>query len=293
MSVQHEADLLRHTSIHIREIKEFEWELGIKPTEALARTSQERAPSSMFWLWMQRAGTLALAAPIDIRLAIGFARTKEDLPVDQVYKVDGYSVYYRQGNEFADPGSVTTATFARESAVRRVTVVIHEDLHGADNFDLPWEIEESLVTPLGALAAVEFFRRRSDSGNLQIAQARVEEERQLSRELNQIVIAAQPILEREPLDVAKKKVLALIASFPTYQRHFNRQTQGQHAETVVEAKLSHDLAYYRHFDGIVGLYEKTGDLKGMIRDLRKAPREIHLLARYLEALERRESVAAR
>jgi len=41
--------------------------------------------------------------------------------------------------------------------VRRVMVVLHEDLHGDANFALPWEIEEGLVTPLGYLAAAAFF----------------------------------------------------------------------------------------------------------------------------------------
>jgi hypothetical protein len=27
-------------------------------------------------------------------------------------------------------------------------VILHEDLHGDNNFALPWEIEEGVVTPL-------------------------------------------------------------------------------------------------------------------------------------------------
>ncbi len=84
----------------------------------------------MLWLWMQRAGTLALHRPIDIRTAIGFSAEKERLKVEQVYRVDGYSVYYRQGNEFADSRSVATIGFAAQPIVRRVMVVLHEDLHG-------------------------------------------------------------------------------------------------------------------------------------------------------------------
>ena len=105
----------------------------------------------MLWLWMQRAGTLALRAPVDIRMAIGFSTAKEDLKLEQVYRWTD-SVYYRQGNEFADSRSVATAGFAGEGTLRRVKVILHEDLHGDHNFALPWEVEESIVTPLGSLA---------------------------------------------------------------------------------------------------------------------------------------------
>ena len=60
---------------------------------------------------MQREGTLALRVPMDIRMAIGFGGEKERLAIEQVYRVDGYSVYYRQGNEFADARSVATVGF--------------------------------------------------------------------------------------------------------------------------------------------------------------------------------------
>lgn len=293
MPVQNETELLRQASATIQEIKAFERDLGIEPTQALARTSEQKAPSSMLWLWLQRAGTLALRAPIDIRLALGFARIKEEVPLEQVYKAEGYSVYYRQGNEFADASSVTTKSFAREGAARRVAVVIHEDLHGDANFDLPWEIEESLITPLGSIAAVEFFKRRSDSVNLETAQARLDEEKQLSRELGNLVAAAETIFSSEPVEIGKQKIVAMIPSFPVYHRHFQRQTRGQHPETVIEAKLSHDLAYYRYFDCIVALYERTGDLKALIGDLRRAPKEAEALAAYLQSLERRDAVAAR
>jgi hypothetical protein len=174
-----------------------------------------------------------------------------------------------------------------------VTVVIHEDLHGDGNFDLPWEIEESLITPLGSIAAVEFFKRRSDAANLETAQARLDEEKQLSRELSDLVAAALRIFSSEAVETAKEKIVSMIPSYPVYHRHFQRQTWGQHPETAIEAKLSHDLAYYRYFDRIVALYERTGDLKALVEDLRKAPKEAEALAAYLQSLERRDAVATR
>lgn len=259
---------LRATAGLIAEVKAFGKTLGIEPTEALSRTAREAPALSMMWLWLQRVGTLALRAPIDIRMAIGFATAKEQLKLEQVYRIDGYSVYYRQGNEFADPRSVTTVGFADEGFVRTVKVVLHEDLHGDKNFDLPWEIEESIVTPLGSLGAVEFFRHTGDDENLERALMSLEEERVFSRDLNALIRMAEGIFAANTPEEANRKILALMPSFPNYHRVFQRQISGQHPPTVLEAKLSHDLAYYRYHDQIVSLHEKARNLRRLIEDLK-------------------------
>lgn len=264
---------LSQTAILINEVKAFGKTLGIVPTEALGRTAQQGPTLSMLWLWMQRDGTIALSAPLDIRLAIGLNGEKEAAKLEQVYRVDGYSVYYRQGNEFADPRSVATVGFAEEPIVRRVKVILHEDLHGDVNFALPWEIEESIVTPLGSLAAVEYFRHAGDEKNLANAVNSVAEERKLSRELMALAGQAEKIFAAEKIDAAKEKVLLALANFPSYQRQFERQTRAQHAPTVLEAKLSHDLAYYRYFDDIAALAEVAPNLKALIEDLKKLGRD--------------------
>ena len=116
---------MQQTAGLIEDVKAFGKSLGIEPTEALSRTAGKMAPAlSMLWLWMQRAGTLALRGPVDIRLAIGYSSENERIEIEQVYRVDGYSVYYRQGNEFADARSVATVGFADEPIVRRVKVIL-------------------------------------------------------------------------------------------------------------------------------------------------------------------------
>ncbi len=267
------AARLRQTAGLIEEVKAFGRTLGIEPTDALRRTSRQGPTLSMLWLWMQREGTLALSAPLDIRLAIGLNVEKDAAKLEQVYRVDGYSVYYRQGNEFADPRSVATVGFAEEPIVRRVKVILHEDLHGDVNFALPWEIEEAIVTPLGSLAAIEYFRQKGDEGNLANAVNSVLEERKLSRELMALVGQAEKIFATEKVQDAKQKVLAALQGLPNYHRQFERQTRNQHAATVVEAKLSHDLAYYRYFDRIAELAEKAPSLPTLIDDLQKLPRD--------------------
>jgi hypothetical protein len=287
------AARLRDTAGLIDDVKNFGKTLGIEPTEALSRTAQQGPELSMLWLWMQRAGTLALRGPIDIRMAIGFNSERERLKIEQVYRVDGYSVYYRQGNEFADSRSVATIGFADEPLVRRVKVILHEDLHGDVNFALPWEIEEAIVTPLGSLAAVEYFRQKGEDANWKNAAASVAEERRLSRELVKFVAEAEQIFATAPVDDAKEKVLERLVDYPIYRRQFERQTQGQHAPTALEAKLSHDLAYYRYFDRVAALAEIAPSLGALIADLKTLPRDAgpsitesflqNLAARYRQA----------
>ena len=265
------ASRLQQTAGLIEEVKAFGKSLGVEPTAALSRTVREGPALSMLWLWMQREGTLALDAPMDVRTAIGYSAETQRVKVEQIYRVDGYSVYYRQGNEFADARSVATIGFAEEPIVRRVKVILHEDLHGDGNFALPWDIEEAIVTPLGSLAAVEYFRWKGEERNLQNALTSVGEERQGARELNALVARARIIFGQENIDAAKQKVLALVSEYPAYQKQFERQVRGQHAPTVLEAKLSHDLAYYRYFDGIAALAESAPNLKTLIADLKRIP----------------------
>lgn len=279
----------------IRDVKNFGKTLGIEPTDALSRPGGGDSALSMLWLWMQRAGTLALQTPIDIRLAIGFNTDSERLKVEQVYRVEGYSVYYRQGNEFADPRSVVTAGFADEPLLRRVKVVLHEDLHGDANFALPWEIEEALVTPLGSLAAAEYFRQKGDEQSWRGALTSVAEERQISRELFAFAQEAKKIFAALPVGEAKAKILERLADYPTYRRQFDRQIRNQHAPTALEAKLSHDLAYYRYYDRIAELAERAPSLKVLIADLKTLPADADLAAteKFLQSLSRRYFTAAK
>jgi hypothetical protein len=279
----------------INEVKAFGKTIGIEPTPALSRTTEDGPALSMLWLWLQRAGTLALRAPLDIRLAIGFRTEKERLRIEQVYRVDGYSVYYRQGNEFADSRSVATIGFAAEPVIRRVMVVLHEDLHGDANFSLPWEMEEAIVTPLGSLAALAYFRQKNDEPSWKNALAAVAEERKLSRELNALTAEAELIFATLPVDDAKQQILAEMSRYPTYRRQFERQIQGQHPPTVLEAKLSHDLAYYRFFDRIAELSELAPDLKTLIDDLKKLPSDAtpELTEKFLQRLNSRYSIASK
>ena len=279
----------------IRDVKNFGKTLGIEPTEALSQKADATAALSMLWLWMQRAGTLALRAPIDIRLAIGFNTDRERLNIEQVYRVEGYSVYYRQGNEFADARSAVTIGFAEEPLLRRVKVILHEDLHGDVNFALPWEIEEAIVTPLGSLAAAAYFRQKGSDNAWKSALASVAEERRVSRELLAFAAEAEKLFSALPVDAAREKILGRLADYPVYRVRFERQVQDQHAPTALEAKLSHDLAYYRYFDWIAELAEKAPSLKVLIADLKNLPTDADLATteKFLQGLSSRYFAAVK
>ncbi len=286
---------LRETAGLIQQVKAFGQTIGIEPTDALSRTTGEGGALSMLWLWLQKVGTLALDRAIDIRMAVGLSSIKEQAKIEQVYRVDGYSVYYRQGNEFADSRSALTPSFAAQGIVRRVNVILHEDLHGDANFDLPWDIEEAVVTPLGSLAAVQYFKHQGDAENLKRAQTVLNEGRQISRELRELVKEAETIFHNDPVEDAKQKILALLSSYPAYQSMFQRQIAGQHPATVLEAKLSHDLAYFRYFEAIVTLAEKPPALDVLIAELKKLPRDAtaEIADRFLAALELKYSVTTK
>jgi hypothetical protein len=169
---------------------------------------------------------------------------------------------------------VATIDFARDSLASQVKVVLHEDLHDARNFDLPWDVEESVVTPLAMLAALEFFEHKQDRASKQALLARMEQERGLSKELNRIVTEAERRFQELPLAEARKQVRESIPSYPTYARWYQHQVRGQDPEVVLEAKISHDLAYYRYYERIVALYESRKDVRGLIADLKQINKSV-------------------
>ncbi|MGH7832581.1 MAG: hypothetical protein ACREQK_02975, partial [Candidatus Binatia bacterium] len=73
---------------------------------------------------------------------------------------------------------------------------------------------------------------------------------------------------------ARKQVGESIPSYPTYARWYQHQVRGQDPDVVLEAKISHDLVYYRHYERIVALYQRRKDVKGLIAELKKISRSI-------------------
>ncbi len=119
--------------------------------------------------------------------------------------------------------------------------------------------------------------------------------RQAAKELNALGSAsAGSFSAKKRIEAAKQKVLALVSEYPAYQKQFERQVRGQHAPTVLEAKLSHDLAYYRYFDSIAALAELAPSLKTLIADLKSIPTNAThaVVDEFLRSLKIRYSAAS-
>jgi hypothetical protein len=147
---------------------------------------------------------------------------------------------------------------------------------------------------LGSLAAVGFFQQKGDESAWRSALAALNEERQLSRDLNALGAEAEQLFAALPVDEAKEQILQQLAHYPTYRRQFDRQIRGQHPATVLEAKLSHDLVYYRYFDRIAALAERAPNLKTLIDDLKSLPADStpKIAEKFLQGLSSRYAIAA-
>jgi hypothetical protein len=266
----------------VTKVREFGKTIGIEPSEALGRASVAKPATSILWLWFQKFGTLALRAPIDIKTSVTFSAAKEQALLNRLYHTGGYSVYIRQGNQFGDARSVITPDFVDDSVLRKVEVVLHEDLHDNKNFALLWEHEESLVNALGLLAAVEFLKSKGDEANAKRAQALMQERRAVSREMIALTERVVQLFRNPVLDDARKTVFDLLPSYPAYYRDYERDVKGLQdiyrsnlgdrkidRMLPLEAKISHDFAYYRYFDRVVALYERVGSLKTLIEELKQ------------------------
>ena len=113
-------------------------------------------------------------------------------------------------------------------------------------------------------------------------------ERTLSRELVGIAQMADQHFRIEALSESREKVFALVRSSPSYARWFKFHLEHQDADRALEAKISHDLAYYKYYDRIVSLYENRGELRTLIRDLKKVRQGMtgETLEKFLAELER-------
>jgi hypothetical protein len=273
-NAQSKADekLMRETLALVKEVKEFGKTLGIEPTGALSEGSDEKPDKSMLWLWLQRKGTIALRTPIDIRVGLKFAAAQEQIPLQTLHQAGDYSLYFRQGNQFGDLDAVVTPDFARQSLFTKVMTIFHEDLHDDRNFDLKWEIEEPLVTPLSLLGALRYFRHKADHERAREAQSALEERARIAREILAVAEEGERLFGALPLPEARRALLKSIHSSGLYGRWFEHQLEKQEADTALEAKLSHDVAYYKYFARIMSLHGKAGDLKRLIDELKRIPR---------------------
>lgn len=284
-----DAELLEETIKLSKEVKEFGKTIGIEPTEALSKGEKERKPSSMLWIWVIKKGIIKDEPEITIQAE--FSTDKENVRLYKVFSWNSdYSAFWRVENEFAGAVSAAiTPSFLKNYVTRQVMVTIHEDLHG--NFELDEKAEEAMVTPLGYLVAMEFFKSKQDTENFHKAKNAIAGIQEMCQQLNTIAKKAKIIFETVPLNEARKEVLKLISANQSYFGWYSYNAYGATSEDAMEAKLSHDIMYWEFFDKVIRLYELAPDLKTLIIDLKLSPGNRPGVRKYLDELGQKYSAA--
>ena len=288
--------LLRETVSLATRVKQFGASLGIEPSHALSKSTRERPGASRLWIWIQRKGTLALRRPMDLVLQADFSEPADGVPLRSLSSwSEGkeYSYYWRHTSEFESDIEASTITpeFARQPLRRKVEVILHEDLHTNSPFkEMPFHLSESLVSALGDLGSLAFFEATRDTENARETLAHVEQQRRISRELNALVAEMMDLFRTLSLEEARSRALKEVQSSASYSRFYQHLLRDQSAELILEAKVSHDFAYYGLYDLILSLYEIAGeDLKEVIRLLKRTPTDTVGAEAYIEALTRRRA----
>jgi hypothetical protein len=285
--------LLDEAVARATEVKAFGETIGIEPSDALRVSTRARRGVSRLWVWLQKKGTLATRAPMDFVLQLGFSSEQAKVPLTSVrhwHEMAGYSYYWRHSSEFEsdESASAITIDFATESVRRQVEVVLHEDLHANAPFKgWPFRVNEGIVTPLADLATLAFFRARGDHANIEATEAHIQEQRKLSRELNELVEKMQELFAKGPLEPARTSALRKVQEASVYSRFFQHHVGDQSLEILLEAKVSHDWAYYGLYDAVLNLYEQNGrNIGKLIEVFKNAPSGGPELEAFLGELDR-------
>jgi len=289
---QHAGDdekLLRETAELSQKVKEFGKTLGIEPSDALTKTTLEAPHQTWISINAQKRGTLALQESVDIEFWLYFTESPRKIIQDWYLYNKNYSVYTRLGEQLADKASTITPDFARETLTRKVDVILHEDLHMNTKHLLGTINREAIVTPLATLAALNYFENTGDHANYTQTKTLIQRYRIVSRELNDFVKSVLDIFSHTPKENWYEKISKIAPDYPNYMTEFRNISDSLDPESPeedrLEAKISHDYLYYKYFDRVVSLYEKCGNLKLLIADLKKSPADASTLETYLSELE--------
>jgi len=282
-----------------REVKEFEKTLGLQPTDILSHSVADTnvKPTSLLYIWIQKYGTLATRKHIDLQIGLVFTDVKEKIPLNKLssWSDEGYSVFFRHINEFADKTSVITSDLAQQPLSRQVEVFCHEDIHknlpGVPEFD-----NEAVTSALGFLAALAYFDQKKDPENATIMSEKIIYTRKMSRELNDLVqlIESKVFSGAGTLESKRRIATRLVYATIAYGAMYGEQTTDQSGGEALEAKISHDFMYWKYFDDITGIYEKMRDLPKLIKELNAMPKnQLGGFPQYIETLKTKYGYSAK
>ncbi|MBI5152868.1 MAG: hypothetical protein HZA36_00170 [Parcubacteria group bacterium] len=278
------------TMVLAKKVRRFEKRFDIQGVGALSKTVLEQDQRSLFFVWMQKRGTLALYRPIDYFLGFPLHTLEQEFSLWWVGPLshNTMSSYSRREDIYSGIDSVITKDFVKASIAKQVSWIFHEDIHALFD-DFPWELDESMTTALGELFAMTFFENNS---HLKGARRALFELRKMiahgciiSQELLGFTREVSHFFRTLPRGRMPGKrhyrvIQRMLKRYPVYASSF-----GEWENTEFEARVSHDLAYYGFYDRIVGLYEKKKDLNWLLKRLRRAPREIRKFEKYLMSLK--------
>ena len=281
-------ELLAETVKLSKEAKKFGRTLGIEPTEILSKSSDEAPAVSFLNMYVQEKMTISSPGSF----YVAFSALCSNLPIKSlVNQLRGHSVYFRCTNEFASSEAVITLDFAKASLTRKAEVLFHEDLHMNTKQTWSSDYVESLVTPLAFLASLEFLKSKHEWTSVSDLMSYIVSLRLFSQELTDLVAKLTVLYSSSSPDDPNIHAEAenILMSFPNYRRYILTALKDQYFDGAFEAKISHDLMYYKDFNRIIKLYDKTGNLKTLIEDIKKAPSGTKEIEKYLEKLEEKYS----
>ena len=280
-------ELLRETVLLSGQVKEYGKTLGIEPTAALSKSAKEQKPVSIIILYTQKRGSLKFTNFKHLILTFHLSSGDMSIKKYSLYHPD-LSIFVRQVDEFSGDESVITLNFAKQSAAAKVATILHEDLHGFINIDVDSYLsktQEILVTPLGFIAALKFFEYKNDPQNIIEISRQITYFRTMSKELN--------ALENEKITCPEIYEIQLLDKFPVFKARFDSMRKSFSDCIAEEAIITHELRYWKYFDKVFALYEKSNDLKTLIEDMKKAPGKLEELEKYMETLDAKYSPVIR
>lgn len=231
------------------------------------------------------------------RAALSFEIDSEQMPITEYYLYSQhYSIFIRQVNEFASENAVITTSFAKLDLPRKVMTILHEDLHWSvhtDGLSGLYNTVETLVTPLGFIAALKFFEHKNDPENAQNIKNFIQHYRTFSLELNLLERDIGHLSEKTPptLLCGKLYEMGVLDKYPTYSRSLKIALKPYDQCVAEEAAITSDLMYWKYFDQVISLYEKVDDLKMLIEDMKQAPSKQDELEKFLDELDKKYSAA--
>ncbi|MDO8522920.1 MAG: hypothetical protein Q7S12_01365 [bacterium] len=283
-------ELLQETVELSKKVKEFGRTLGIKPSSGLTKSSLEKAITSSIDIYVQEKNKIGKPPYFSIYFSVAC----ENIPLRPFNNyLAGHAVYLRCNSQFASEDATIALEFARASMARKVEVILHEDLHINTKQLYDSTYIESLVTPLGRLVALKFFESIGDLDSQNKVIRYISTYRSISKEIVNLVSELRALYSQSSSGDTSNftKALEILDRYPAYRKLMSRELSDQYFDAAFEAKISHDLMYYKDFDRIVTLYEKIGDLKTLIEEIKKAPGSQEAIEKYLDELDQKYSAA--